>query len=815
MSNGYTTNQLNAAMPAQKVSRSAKTKKWREQCVESVASMNNSSNTNGRTSWAKKQSNYDLVNSIQSEADFKHVLDPYSLGDKQPGGSPAKLRDINIIINKINLLKGEEMSRPFNFQVMAVNGEAVSYKESELKKMLMKTAQEILGKESGIPQLAQTDPNTGEPVEPKTFAEVEKFAMRTITDIRESSGNHILQYLKHKEALPLKFNEGWEHALIAAEEVYYIGVVNGEPRLRVCNPLNCDFDRNPDNPNVEDGDWFKEDRWMTGGQILDEYNEYLTEDQVKKIDTGDIRQGLNNGMQPGFGYSQSDINSYEYGGNSTQSTNNSTHYLVTEVCWKSMKRIGFVTFTDEEGEEQESIVDEKFKLTPEMAEAGYEVDWRWIPEVWKGTRIANDFFVGIEPMANQSRSMENPSEVKLPYLGRVYNCTNSVQTSLVDLLKPHQYLYNIIWFRLEAEIAKAKGKKMVMDIAQIPKSEGVDMDKWMYYFDNVGIAFINSFEEGKEKFQGQTSQFNQFSNIDMTISQSVGQYVNILAKIESLVDKIVGVTPQREGQVQASETATGSRMAEQNSSYITEPWFYIHNENKKKVLAQLLETAKFAYPDSKKLNYIVDDVERIFMEVDMEKFADSEYGVFVTNSTEDNIIFSKLESLAQMALSSDKASFSDVIGMFKSTSVSELSTKIKESEARKQQQAQQEGERQQAMQQEMIAAEREKVEAAREFEANQNQLDRENDIEVAAIKVMSFDSDTMDNGVIDSVEEGKAAIERSKVASDTMNKQLDRNTTIVEGDKNRQLKREELRSKENIEKLKAKTALKNKVSGEK
>ena len=115
----------------------------------------------------------------------------------------------------------------------------------------------------------------------------------------------------------------------------------------------------------------------------------------------------------------------------------------------------------------------------------------------------------------------------------------------------------------------------------------------------------------------------------------------------------------------------------------------------------------------------------------------------------------------------------------------------------------------------MIAAEKEKVEAAREFEASENQLDRENDIEVAAIKVMSFDSDTMDNGVIDSVEEGKAAIERSKVASDTMNKQLDRNSAIVEGDKNRQLKREELRSKENIEKLKAKTALKNKVSGEK
>lgn len=816
MANGYYTNQISASMPAQKISTSKKTKKWREQCVEAVAGMSNSRYLNGRTSWARKQVNYDLVNSIMNEDDYKYVLDPYGLGDNRVGNQPAKMRDINLIVNKVNLLKGEEMSRPFNFHVMAMNGEALSYKEEEMKKMLLATAQQILAKESGIPQLQETDPQTGQPVEPQTFEQVEKYAMRSIKDIREQWGADILKYLKHKENLSLKFNEGWEHALIAAEEIYYVGITNGEPKLRVCNPLQCEFDRNPDNPNIEDGDWFREDRWMTPGQILDEYGEYLTNDQIDKLDRGDLmQQGLSNQMFPGFAYSQDDIRKHEYGNYSSRTRSNSTHYLVSEVCWKSMKKIGFVSYEDENGDPQEGIVDDTFKLTPEMEAAGYTLEWRWIPEVWHGTKIAESFFVNIEPMPNQSRSMDNPSEVKLPYVGRVYNCTNSIQTSLVDLLKPHQYLYNVVWYRLEAELAKAKGKKMVMDIAQIPKSEGIDLDKWMYMFDNVGIAFINSFEEGKDKFQGQVSQFNQFQAIDVSLSQAVGQYIGILSKIEALVDKIIGITPQREGSVSASETATATRMATNNSSYITEPWFYIHNEIKKKVLTQLIETAKFAYPDKKKLNYILDDVERIFTEIDMEKFSDSDYGVFLTNSTRDNLIFTKLEQLSQMALSADKASFSDIIAMFKAESISELSNLIEESEAKKTQMEQAQMEQQKELQQMQIQAQQEEKEAERMFQARENQLDREARLEEAAIKVTGFDTDTADNDRLDALEHSKLAIERSKAAYDDANKKVDRAVQVSENAKDRAVKMEEIKAKERMNKDNNRTALKNKVTGEK
>lgn len=810
----FYSNHLHTALPPQKLPFSMKNKTWKENCVESISNMGNSTYLNGRTTWGRKQVNYDLVNSIFDEKDFNYVMDPYGQGSSKVGEQPAKMRDINLIVNKINLLKGEEMNRPFNFRVIATNGEVLSAKDKRKQEILKMVAKQMVAKELNQSLEPTIDPKTGEEI-PKSFEEVDKYISFSYTDIREKWGNSILEYLKHKEYLELKFNEGWEHGLIAAEEIYYIGIVNGEPKLRVCNPLNCEFDRNPDNPWIEDGDWFKEDRWMTTGQILDEYGEFLSETQVKKLDEGDMRRGMQNQMLPGFAYSENDIRQHESGGFSSRSNQNGSHYLVTHVVWKSMKKIGFVTYPDEFNEDQTGIVDETFKLTPEMKEVGYSIEWRWIPEVWHGTKIGDEMIVCVEPMPNQSRSMDTPSEVKLPYVGRVYNATNSVQTSLVDLIKPHQYLYNVIWFRLEAEIAKAKGKKFVMDIAQIPKSEGIDMDKWMYFFDNVGVAFINSFEEGKEKFQGQTSAFNQFQGIDLTLSQSVGQYIQILTKIEQLIDKIIGITPQREGAVHQSETAHGVERSVTQSSHITEPWFYIHNEIKKRVLSHLLETAKFAYPDSKKIHYILDDVERIHMEIDMEKFSDSDYGVFVSNSTQDFMVLQKLQSLVQQGIASGAATFSDAIAMFKTNSVAELSNLIKQSDQQRREIEQRQQEIQANMQREAIAAEEAKENKKMAHESKENQLDREAKLREAALKITGFDTDTEDNGRLDAIEEAKIQIDQMKESNQNARETSKLAHDSNEKAKDRQLKREELVSKEKIEALKAKTALKNKVSGEK
>jgi len=796
------------------VGLNAKDKSWKEQCVSAICSMGSGRISNGRSNWNRKQINYDLVNSILNEADFNYILNPYGVKEKI-GNQPAKLRNINLIVNKLNLLKGEEIQRPFQFQVIATNGNAINEKENQKRDMLLQALQASLAQELGISQEPTIDPQTGEEIPPKTFAEVEQYARYNLKDIREQWGNDLLQYLKHEEQIELKFNEGWEHGLVTAEEIYYIGITNGQPRLRVCNPLNCEFDRNPGNPNIEDGDWFKEDRWMTKGQILDEFGAYLTVEQIEKLDRGNLAQGLTNQMFPGFAYTESDIAGYEKGNFANRSKSSSTHFLVSHVVWKSMKEVGFLSYPDENGVMQEGVVDETFTLTKEMKRMGWTIEWRWMSDVWHGTRIAQDVFVQIEPVPNQIRSMDTPSEVKLPYVGRVYNSTNSAQTSFVDMIKPHQYLYIIVWFRLEAELAKAKGRKMVMDIAQIPRSEGIDLDKWMYFFDNVGIAFINSFEEGKDKFQGQVSQFNQFQSIDMGLSQAVGQYIGILSKIEQTIDKIVGITPQREGSTHQNETVGGIERAVSNSSLITEPWFYIHNEIKRKVLTQLLECAKMAYPKTKKIHMITDDAQNLSMSIDMDKFADSDYGVFVTNSSREHMILQKLEGLATQAVASGAAALSDIVKMYRAKSVAEFSKLLEASEEKRDAMAQQQQQVQQQMQQEMLAAQDAREDKRMAFDSNENRLDREAKIREAVIKATSFDTDTGESGELEAVKYGELALKQMDVAQKHSHEAQKLSTEISEKAKDRALKEKEIASKEKIESLKAKTALKNKVVGQK
>lgn len=809
-----TSQQLLQVMPSQKLPMSKKDKAWREQCVSAVAYMGNNRYVNGRSSWKRKQVNYDLVNSIFDTDDINYVLDPYGMGGPNKGeNQPARMRDINIIVNKINLLKGEEMARPFNFQVVATNGGAVSAKESKVKDMLKDVATRQLAEALGISLEPKVDPTTGE-TQPVTIEQVEKYKNYSMKDLREKWGNDILSYLKYKETLEVKFNNGWEHALIAAEEYYYVGITNGEPKLRVCNPLNCEFDRNPDNPNIEDGDWFREDRWMTAGQILDEYGSLLSDEQLDRLDKGSIKQGITNQMYPGYAYSAGDIKQYENGTFGSRGKASNVQYLVKHVVWKSWMKIGFVTYIDKDGKEQERMVDEKFTLTPEMKAEGITVQWEWIPEVWHGTMIGIDFIIGVEPVANQLRSMDNPHEVKLPYVGAVYNGTNSIQTSIVDLIKPHQYLYNIIWFRLESELAKAKGKKFIMDMAAIPKSQGMNVDKWINFFDNVGIAFINSHEEGTGNAAGKVSSFNQYQAIDMTISQSVGQYINILSKIEALVDRMIGIGTNREGGSTANETAHGVTVSQTQSSYITEPLFYRHNDIKRRVLTALLEAAKIAYPSSKKIQYITEDMIRISQEIDMDKFSDSDYDCFVSNSSKDNRIMAKLDGLAEAALSAGKVNLSDIVKIYRSDSSLDIVKALEEAEQNQQAQAQQQQQSQEKMLQDQLTHQEQEKDKERAFIAEQNQLERENKIEVATLKTMNFDTDTADNGIIDVATQADLFLKQSIHAADVQNKQATLAHQSNEAAKDRALKYKELAVKKQIEDKKATVALKNKVSGE-
>ena len=688
-------------MPPQHITSTRKGPEWGRKCVLAIKSMASGSEDSGRSTRENKEENYNLLNSKFKIEDFDHVLNPYGLDACKYGGTATKMQNYNIVRSRIETLRGEEMNASLNFFVYAISGEAVSAKKEKRKEFLKDLMKSQIRMEFQIDeQVTQLEEQMGQLQQqmstlqdqqqlqqmqqqmqelqqqrnnlPDIQAEMKKFNSQYV-DPTEQTNNKILKYLKRKDQLALKFNLGWLHALTSAEEVYYTGVLQGHPSVRTVNPLQFDFDKGANTTFIHEGNWAREEFWLPIGEVITMYGDVLSDKQVKKISEGKAGHSFTQGgMQQGFSYS------FDGGQKRSQWVNGvGTHVYVMSCAWRSYQKVGILKYPNEKtGAFEEVEVDDTFKMTEQLASMGAILEWHWDHDIWEGTLIGDDIFINVQPKHNQTGN--------LPYVGYVYNNVNSVATSMVDLVKAHQFTYIIVWWRLEQELAKAKGKKFVMDMAQLPASMGWDVDKWMYYFENLGVVWINSVEEGRKGDPTSQAQFNQFQSIDMSLSQVVGQYMQVLDKLELLVENIMGVAPQRMGDIKASETATGAQTSISRSTNVTRPWFYFHDLCKEVVLNELLELSKIAYIDGAEMELILDEMEVATLKIDGDKLNGSQMGVFVTNSYEDREKRNKMEELLTAAVHQGKASLVDVANSLDSDSMNYTKSKLEEGEVRAQ-----------------------------------------------------------------------------------------------------------------------------------
>lgn len=825
------------SFPPQKLPMSKKNQTWKEACVDYIAGSGNTGHSGFNSERASEmQTYYDLYNSIYDERDLKYVTNPF----KQQDGFPATAQDYNIIKPYIDQLLGEETKRSFNFQVCRTSDEATSELQEKAKQMLMDYIQSsIMAKLS--PENAQRYQEalqTGEVMQPEA---IQKYLTKDYKDIAERTAYHTLQYLKRKLNLPHEFYKGWKDALIGGEEIYYVGIRNGQPYVERVNPMYFDYEKSVDLEYIHDAAWCCRKMIMSATEIYDRFYDKMSEKQLNELlELIDEKPG--SGMTPQVGKSELDYNHIKLHrlNNFTDNPFDTDQITVYHCCWKSFKKIGFVTLINEEtGEVEEYQVDEDYKVTGEEE----SIDWKWIIEVWEGYRIGDDLYIGIQPLEYQHISADNPNSSKLPYTGVLYNNTNSKPRSLVSMMKPLQYMYIVVWYRLELAMSRDKGKVPVVDVTQIPKSMGIDVNKWMHYLGALGVAFINPYEEGWDipgREGGRPAAFNQFQSWDLSMANIIDQYVNLMAKIEDMVAKLTGITPQRQGSIAASELVGNATQAITQSYHITEPWFWTHNQVKKEVLAMLLDTAKVAWKDNKTcLNYILDDATRAFITLS-DDFFYSDMDVFVEDSTKNRQDLDQLKQLLQPAMQNG-ASLLDIAEIITMDNINMIKDRLEDIEQKRMEQMQQQQQAEQEAQQQLIA-EQNKVkeeelmlkEAEMELEKYKIDTDAQTKITVAQLNAYR-NAENMDqdgNGIPDVLELGKQAIERLKVDSDIAAKQFDAqnknkelqlkkqtedNKIKLERDKmNHEMKLQKQKDDEAYrrEQLKAKTALKNKTNAE-
>ena len=825
------------SFPAQKLPMSKKTQAWKEACVDYVVGAGDSGfGGNGRSRSDEMQTYYDLYNSIYNEKDLKYVTNPF----KQDDGFPAMAQDYNIIKPYVDQLLGEETKRPFNFHPQRTSDIAASELQEKAKEMLMDYIQATIASKLSPEQAARYEQAlaTGEIQTPEAIA---KYVQKDYKDIAETEAYHALQFLKRKLNLTHEFYKGWKDALIGGEEIYYIGVINGDPYVERVNPMYFDYEHSLDLEFIDDAAWCRRKMIMSATEIYDRFYDKMSERQLNELlELIDQRPGAGN--NPEIRKTSMDYESIKLHkiNSFTDNPFDVDHITVYHCCWKSFKKIGFVTLLNPEtGEAEEFQVDEDYKVTG----TEQSVEWDWIIEVWEGYRIGDDMYIGIQPIEYQHISADNPNSQKLPYTGVVYNNTNSKPRSLVSMMKPLQYMYIVVWYRLELALSRDKGKVAVMDITQIPKSMNIDVNKWMHYLSALGVAFINPYDEGWDipgREGGKPSQFNQLSSWDLTMSNVIAEYIQLMQKIEDMVAKLTGITPQRQGQIAASELVSNANTAVNMSYHITEPWFWNHNQVKRRVLTMLLNTSKAAWKDSKRyLNYILDDATRAFVQLS-DNFFYEDMDIFVDDSTKNQQHIDQLKQLLQPAMQNG-ASLLDIAEIITLDNMSMIKNRLEEIEQKRmeqmqqQQQAEQQAQQQIAEQQNQLKEEELMLKEA-EMDLEKYKVDQDNATKITVAQLNAYrGAENMDqdmNGIIDVVEIGKQALEQQKIDSEKASKQLELNNKKREiqlkkeiEDKKIDLEKQKMEYDLKLQKqkdaeaykreqLKARTALKNQVPGE-
>lgn len=812
-----------------------KNKEWRQACVDYIIGASDSGQGNlNRDRSDEMQTYYDLYNSIYNEKDLKYVTNPF----KQDDGFPATAQDYNIIKPYIDQLLGEETKRPFNFYIARTSDDAASELQEKMKQMLMDYIYATITSKLSPEQAARYEQAlaTGEIMTPE---QIQKYVNKDYKDIAETTAYHALQYLKRKLNLIHEFYKGWKDALIAGEEIYYIGIVNGQPYTERVNPMYFRYEQSLDLEFIHEASWCCRKMIMSATELYDRFYDKMSEKQLNDLlDLIDEKPGTSPEIRKTSmdytHYKMSSLNGF------TANPFDANHITVYHCCWKSFKKIGFVSITDPETSEIEEVqVDETYKPT------GREnhVEWKWIVETWEGYRANDDEYIGIQPIEYQHVSADNPNSQKLPYTGVVYNNTNSRPRSLVSMMKPLQYMYIVVWYRLELAMSRDKGKVALIDVTQIPKGLGIDVNKWMHYLGALGVAFINPYEEGWDipgREGGRPAQFNQFQSWDLSMANVIDQYVNLMAKIEDMVAKLTGITPQRQGQIAPNELVSNASTAVSMSYHITEPWFWTHNQVKREVLTMLLNTAKVAWKDNKMcLNYILDDATRAFLKLS-DRFFYEDMDVFIDDSTKNRQDLDALRNLMQPAMQNG-ASLLDIAEIVTLDNVNMIKSRLEEIEQKRMEQMQQQQQAEQQAQQELVEKqnqikEEELMIKEAEMDLEKYKIDQDNATKITVAQLNAYrGSENMDqneNGIPDPMEIAAQALEERKQASEEASKQFEFNNKRREAemkkeieDKKIQLEKDKIQAQKELqaqkdkaamerEKLKAKTAIRNKVTGE-
>lgn len=743
--------------------------------------------------------NYELVKGILKRSDFyedeqiQSFTDTIMRNEKLPGF----VKHYSILSPVINDLVGELSKRPDNAFVKAFDddskSEELQFKTETLQKLIFDTVKQQLM----VKAAQQGSPMEEEDQLDQMTQEKASEYLTNYTSLAERWGARVLDLMKMRFNIKEKSEDAFRDLLISGKEFFHIyeDMSQFGFNVEVLNPKNVWYLSRQDEKYMSDPLDANAGAYACGTVHIMEFSEIINKFKLTKQEIDHMRDVSQQGylltgrkstlvgpVTPGWNTVQYDTydpavlqyrrlmegemqdNNDELTsllGISGSASTFGDKFLVVRAYWCSKKKVGKLTFIDDDGVEQTLLVDEQYKNGNHPQQISLE--WGWVNQWYKGLKIGMDIYY-VEPLEFVDYC---------PIIGALYEPKNLERApSLVDQMKPFQMLYNVAMNQLFRLLEKDMGRVMIMNLRHVPMPKDGDhqdaLEMWEAEAREKGIIFV---DDSPENVKG-TSSFNQFAAQDLSRTAEIQARYNLAVQMRSECWKLVGISEQRLGEMKATETATATNSALSQSYAQTEPLFAQHEYTLNKLYQALLDAA--LYTESNKpestISYISPEGEHCFVQINGSDLKLKELGVFVTSRAEDAQNFKEFRQLSQAMLQNGASPYEiSVLYATKSMrKMQDIYKKLKEQQdsfqQNDQQQKQQQLEQQQAQFEQQQQIVMQQHQADQQFEAQENALDRQSKERIAAMTASSLDTPEAD--MLDPIEVSKFGLEQSKADRD-------------------------------------------------
>lgn len=648
-------------------------KSWGELCVDFHVGL-------AITQETKRNELYTLYRVKEGKlnnSDYSHILNPLNTENPDFKRFPANLRSYNIIKPIINELLGERTEKPLIPMCIIGNKEANNIFKDKLTKAANSVLQQQfinylneLGIDTNVP--SQEVPNIEDFV--KQFSE-------SYDEEKANDAQNIVEYLTYDLELDEKYQVAYEHWLTCGKVISYINVLDNDIEHEIVHPIDYFHPINglSGTGKIEDDTWgVRRFRFISKSEILDRLRIHLDKEDLDYVEeqyrlsgkpyTSTVVLSAANGYVQDV--TQKDNIPYEMSGHSDD------NLLLWHVNWKSFRKIGILTTTNEIGEPYEIEVDETYKL--DTLKGDIDIEWKYITEVWEGYRLDglnnNTYrYFGIQPLPIQRTELNSKQKAKLQYHGRYDIDIDGNLISVVKTSYPYQVLFNAFHFQFEKIINKNKDKILMMPMGLFPKKEGWSEDKFFYFMEAMNIAV---FDETKPNA---IAALQGLKSIDMSLSQYATKMVEFLQSIRQELWDAVGMNRQRFGQTNSSDGKAVNEQAVFHSALITAELVRKFDKFVERDYQAMIDWSKIAWIDGKKVNFVRSDGSKVLLQINPEDHIGTDYNMFVKNSNEE---YKKLQIMQNIALTlaQNKTRGSVIADMLDSNNIKKLSKILKEGE---------------------------------------------------------------------------------------------------------------------------------------